>query len=385
LARNHGSCLAVKGRGLTTDSAHRQKTAAPPPMEERNMKRVAKKLLAAALAAVLAVSVLAGCGTSVKPEDYDTTVVATYGDENIYLDEVNMYLRAEQYYYEYIYTYMYGMSDIWNQEVANGVTMKDSVLESVMSMIRQIYVLKDQADSLGVSLSEEDMAKIEKTVDGVLKDSADELVKAYNLSRERMIEIYKNNAIANLVWEALVADVDTNIPEEEVRCVGASYVLVNEPNLKAEPKEGEEVDARPAKAKAQEIYDAVKGGATLADAAKELNLTVSKGTYFVGDKYEEKTLGYKAVGMKEGEAVIFELEEGKGWYVMVLDTLKDEAATESKRESVLSQRKAELFKTKYAEVEKNSAAFAVDEKVWQNVPMDTLFVAPEPQTTAAAK
>ena len=217
--------------------------------------KVAKKLLAVVLAAVLSVSVLAGCGTSVKPENYGTTVVATYGDENIYLDEANMYLRAEQYYYEYIYTYMYGMTDIWNQQVTEGVTMKSAVLESVMSMVRQIYVLKDQAAKMGISLSVADKAKVEETVAGVLKDSAPELIKAYNLSRERMIEIYENNAIANLVWEALVADVDTNVADEDARCVGVSYVLVNEGNVKDQTK-------------AQEIYDAVKGGATLEEAAK---------------------------------------------------------------------------------------------------------------------
>jgi len=332
--------------------------------------KIAKKLLAVALAAVLSVSVLAGCGTSVKPENYGTTVVATYGDENIYLDEANMYLRAEQYYYEYIYTYMYGMTEIWNQQVTEGVTMKSAVLESVMSMIRQIYVLKDQAGSLGLSLSAEDSAKIEETVDSVLADSADELVDAYNLSRERMIEIYENNAIANLVWEALVADVDTNIPDEDVRCVGASYVLVNQTDVKT-------------KENAQKIYDAVKGGATLADAAKELELTATKATYFVGDKYEEKTLGAKAITMTEGAVEMFELEEGKGWYVMVLDTLKDEAATENKRDSVIAERQAEMFKTKYAELEKAAPAFTVDEKVWQNVSMETIFVMPEVETTEA--
>ena len=340
--------------------------------------KVAKKLLAVVLAAVLSVSVLAGCGTSVKPENYGTTVVATYGDENIYLDEANMYLRAEQYYYEYIYTYMYGMTDIWNQQVTEGVTMKSAVLESVMSMVRQIYVLKDQAAKMGISLSDADKAKVEETVAGVLKDSAPELIKAYNLSRERMIEIYENNAIANLVWEALVADVDTNVADEDARCVGVSYVLVNEGNVKDQTK-------------AQEIYDAVKGGATLEEAAKAQELTASKAAYFVGDKYEEKTLGFKAMAMKEGEVATFELEEGKGWYVMVLDTLKDEAATQNKKDSVIAQRQAEMFKTKYAELEKASAAFTVDEKVWQNVSMATIFVVPEvettkaPETTEAAK
>ena len=324
--------------------------------------KVAKKLLAAALAAVLAVSVLTGCGTSVKPENYGSTVVATYGDENIYLDEANMYLRAEQYYYEYIYTYMYGVADIWNQEVTNGVTMKTSLLESVMSMIRQMYVLKDKAQELGLSLSAEDMAKIENTVDTVLSESAEELVKAYNLTRERMIEIYKNNALANLAWEALVADVDTNVADEDARCVGVSYVLVEETDVKAEGK-------------AQEIYNAVKGGTTLEEAAKAQELTATKTSYFAGSTYEEKTLGYKAMAMAEGAVEIFELEEGKGWYVMVLDTLMDEDATQSKKDAVIAERKNAMFVEKYPALEKASDAFTVDEKVWQNVSMSTIFSA----------
>ena len=337
--------------------------------------KVAKKLLAVALAAVLSVSVLAGCGTSVKPENYGTTVVATYGDEQIFLDEANMYLRAEQYYYEYMYVYYYGMTDIWNQEISNGVTMQNSVQESVMSMIRQIYVLKDHAASLGLTLSDEDLAKIETTVDSVLAESEDVLIEAYNLTRERMIEIYKNNALANLAWEALVADVDTNIPDEDVRCVGVSYVFVSEPDLEAEAEEGEEVDGRPAKAKAQEIYDAVKGGATLAEAAEALELTATETSYFVGGQYEDNSLGYKAIGMAEGAVEMFQLAEGEGWYVMVLDTLMDEDATQSKRESVIAERQSTMFTEKYPELEKASAAFTVDEKVWQNITMGSFFVA----------
>ncbi len=347
------------------------------------MKRFAKKMLALALAALMAVSMLAGCSTSIKPEEYATTVVATYGDQKIYLDEVNMYLRAEQYYYEYVYTYMYGMTDIWNMEVEKGVTMAASLRESVMSVMRQTYILLDQADELNVSLSAEDQAKIEKAVDQILEGTSDLLLEAYNLSRERMIEIYQNNALANRVWEALVADVDTNVADEDARCVGVSYVLVSETEPNAEKKEGEEVDSRPAKAKAQEIYDAVKGGAKLADAAKELGLTVTENTYFVGDKYEENTLGHKAVNMTtEGAAELFLLEEGKGWYVMVLDSLMDEEATERQRGIIIGGRQEEMFNKKYVDLQKNSAAFTVDEKVWKSVPMTTVFEMPE-QTTSA--
>mgnify|MGYP007025288123 CR=1 FL=1 len=44
------------------------------------------------------------------------------GEETIYLDEANFYLRSDQYYYEMMYSYMYGTSDIWNMEVSTGVT-----------------------------------------------------------------------------------------------------------------------------------------------------------------------------------------------------------------------------------------------------------------------
>ena len=231
-----------------------------------------------------------------------------------------------------------------------------------MSMIRQIYVLKDHAASLGLTLSDEDLAKIETTVDSVLAESEDVLIEAYNLTRERMIEIYKNNALANLAWEALVADVDTNVPDEDVRCVGASYVFVEETDVKA-------------KENAQKIYDAVKGGATLEDAVKDQELTVTESAYLAGNEYEENTLGHKAVGMQEGEVAMFELTEGEGWYVMVLDTLMDEEATQSQRDSVIAERQAEMFNEKYPELEKASATFTVDEKVWQNITMGSFFVA----------
>ena len=330
------------------------------------MKNFAKKMLAVAVAAILAMSVLAGCSAGVKPENYGSTVVATYGDEKIYLDEANMYLRAEQYYYEYLYTYLYGMSNFWNQEVVNGVTMKDSVQESVMSMVRQIYVLKDYAEAQGLALTAEDLAKVETTVDSVLAESDDALVKAYNLTRERMIQIYTTNAMANLAWEALVADIDTNVNELEIRCVGASYVQVSE------PAEGA-TDTRSAQEKAQAIYDAVVAGTVIDDAAKDNGLTATTTAYCVSDEHKENTLGAKAITMAKGEVAVFQLEEGKEWYVMVLNTLNDEEATETVRQNVLSQRKSEMFTAKYPDLQKDSAEFTVDEKVWKSISLDPFF------------
>ena len=93
-----------------------------------------KRFLAGSLAAVMTLGMVTGC-TSVRKsdlsDDYSEVAAATYGDETIYLDEVNYYLRNKQFMYEYYYT-MYGMTDIWSSD-----TMQDSLREEVMAVIYQ--------------------------------------------------------------------------------------------------------------------------------------------------------------------------------------------------------------------------------------------------------
>lgn len=340
-------------------------------MEELTMKKFVKNMLAGAMAAVLAVSVLTGCSSSVKPADYATTVVATLGDEKIYLDEANMYLRSNQYYYEMMYTYMYGTSDIWDMEIATGVTMADSLRENTMATLRQTYILCSHAEELGVSLSDADMAKVEQAADESLEQSDATLLEAINMSRDRIIEVIAKNALANRVWEAVVAAADTNVSDEEARCVGASYVKVTEPAA-----DDEEEETKSAKVTAQEIYDAVRGGSTLSEAAEAAGLTATSASYFTGDTFDEGTLGAKALSMEEGAVELFEIEDD-GWYVMVLDSALDEDATASKKESIISERQTEVFNAKYAEWQEASPAFKVVDKVWESVPMDPVFVAEE--------
>jgi len=363
------------------------------------MRNFAKKMLAAVLAMALGASVLAGCST-VKPEDYASTVVATLGDEKIYLDEANFYLKSDQYYYEMMYSYMYGTTDIWNQQISAAGTMADTLRAAIMTTLRQTYILCSHADELGISLSEADMVKIEQAVDDNLAQIDEKLLEAMNVSRERMVEIFSKNALANLVWEAVVSTADTVVPDEEARCVGVSYVLVKQEEsaggsgeTAAESTAADDgsadgetaADGSPvpveAQAKAKEIYDAVLGGSTLADAASAYGLTPTVTNYYTGDTFGEETLGFHALSMKKGDAEMFQLEGDENWYVMVLDSELDETATEAKRDEIIEKRKAAAFETQYTEWQKTSPEFKVEDKIWKSVPFDTLFVLPE-ETTA---
>ena len=88
------------------------------------MKSIVKRSLALVLALVLAACTFTGCGASYDISKYANEVVATYGDQEIYLDEANFYARLQQYYSEALYSAYYG-TNFWSLEVTKGVTLEE--------------------------------------------------------------------------------------------------------------------------------------------------------------------------------------------------------------------------------------------------------------------
>lgn len=347
------------------------------------MKKLTKRIAAVALGLGLAVSALTGCSSAVKTEDYSTTVVATLGDENIYLDEAVMYLRMDQNYYEMMYTYFYGTTDIWDMEIQTGLTMEDNLKTMEMQMLRQMYILCSHADELGVTLSDADLALAEEAVDEMRESSAEEFLESIGMDRDRMVEAYQRNALANLVYQAVIDQVDTEVSEDEIRCVGATYVKASiKEDTTEEGSTEEDAEALTPEETIQAIYEAVQGGLKLDVAAEEYGLTPTAQTYFVGDTYEEGSLGAAAISMAEGEMQMMEIEND-GWYLLVLDSLRDETATENKKESVIAARQTALFEETYAQWQEASPEFKVVEKVWNAVPMTAVYAVPTAAATEA--
>ena len=57
-----------------------------------------KRIAALILAVLMAASVMGGCAAGkVAPSKYATTAIATIGDDTIYMDELNYYVRVNQY------------------------------------------------------------------------------------------------------------------------------------------------------------------------------------------------------------------------------------------------------------------------------------------------
>ena len=184
------------------------------------------KYAAAALAAATAVSTLGGCEQLEKkaPED---TVAVSFGDTNIMLDEVTYMIRSMEYTYE-----SYFGSNICGNDMGDGsgMTVGDYIKQMSLSQLRQTLVLNEYAKKNGIELSDDQKAKIDEAIEKLQTESEDYL-DAVGATDELIEKTYTENAIANLVYMDLVADVDTTVGDDEFLRKKIAYVKLTPSEL----------------------------------------------------------------------------------------------------------------------------------------------------------
>ena len=184
------------------------------------------KYAAAALAAATAVSTLGGCEQLEKkaPED---TVAVSFGDTNIMLDEVTYMIRSMEYTYE-----SYFGSNICSNDMGDGsgMTVGDYIKQMSLSQLRQTLVLNEYAKKNGIELSDDQKAKVDEAIEKLQTESEDYL-DAVGATDELIEKTYTENAIANLVYMDLVADVDTTVGDDEFLRKKIAYVKLTPSEL----------------------------------------------------------------------------------------------------------------------------------------------------------
>ena len=181
---------------------------------------------AAALVAATAVSTLGGCEQLEKkaPED---TVAVSFGDTNIMLDEVTYMIRSMEYTYE-----SYFGSNICGNDMGDGsgMTVGDYIKQMSLSQLRQTLVLNEYAKKNGIELSDDQKAKVDEAIEKLQTESEDYL-DAVGATDELIEKTYTENAIANLVYMDLVADVDTTVGDDEFLRKKIAYVKLTPSEL----------------------------------------------------------------------------------------------------------------------------------------------------------
>lgn len=189
------------------------------------MKRF-MKYAAAALAAATAVSTLGGC-EQLEQKSPEDTVAVTFGDTNIMLDEVTYMIRSMEYTYE-----SYFGSNICSNDMGDGsgMTVGDYIKQMSLSQLRQTLVLNEYAEQNGIELSDAQKTKVNDAIEKMQAEGEDYL-NAVGATDELIEKTYTENAIANLVYLDLVADVDTTVGDDEFLRKKIAYVKLTPSEL----------------------------------------------------------------------------------------------------------------------------------------------------------
>jgi|GEM_PF-1098781 len=320
----------------------------------------------ALLAIVLGAGILAGCGT--KAADYPTTVAATYGSENIYLDEANFMLRytqwAQEGYYWDMYEQYFGYTDMWKAPSQNdGQTMGQYLKEMIMAQILQTRILADHAEEYNVTLTDADKETIAQAVTAFREGFAEEFKNYSDADDAKITEWLEKNALAVKVWDAVKMSADVSATEEESQMFTLEYVKVSaheatEEELEAGTLFNEDL--------ANAVYERLSGGEEFSAFSEELGVTSQTSSYLKVDPENTALLYTNGVVMKTGETQMFQDVENDCWYVVKCTSDLDAEATATKVKEVIDKKREEHFNAIYIMWTESAPAFEV-KSCWDDI------------------
>lgn len=298
------------------------------------MNKLWRKVLTAGICTCMAATALTGCAPKA-----DKTAV-TVGDEKVNLGLVNLMLRINQAQMQTYYGAYMG-EDMW----ANyGETTKDSVVENIENMI----LMEQHMDEYGESITDDEKKKISDAAKAFIESNDEKTVKAMNATTENVERFLTLYTVQSKMYDAIVADVDREVSDEEAAQKTVQYVLFSTAGSTDEEGNSVEMSDEDKAAKrelAEKLLEAVKGGQDMAEALKELGEDRSpvSSSFGTDNGTISDALREAAEGLSDGEVADSLVETDGGYYVLQMVTTFDEEKTEAQKDTIVSERINTLY------------------------------------------
>ena len=338
------------------------------------MKQWKKRGIVMATVFSLAAASLAGCAGNVNPEE----TLVTVGDTEVSYGVVNYYARLQQAQYESYYASMLGTTGeaFWSQAGSDGKNYADTIKEGVMEDIQELYLIKQHAAEYGAELTEAEKTSIEETAKQFVSENSQEERDAVSGDEKYVKEYLTLLTIEKKMDPLMTADVDEEVSDEEAAQKAMDYIYVSYSTKDADGNSVDMSDEEKAalKADVQTALDELKAGkAEFAVVAAALGETVQTAT-FDAESYSPNSDLVAAADALAAVGDVTELvETDNGIYVARLTSLLDRDATDSKKESIVEQRKNEQFEY-LLEQWKEETEITVNEKLWKKIDFRKLGV-----------
>lgn len=324
------------------------------------------KKIAALFVCLLIGLCLVGC----EGINRDTKIVLTTGftkDEvfrietaSCYKREVMVYLTNLQNQYEHIYG-----TEIWQKE-QDGITIEQSVKESVLAELAQIKTMNLMAEKYGLSLSDVQQDAINEAAKAYFDSLTAVEKKEMDVTLNTIRQLYREYALADKVYDYMIQDVNPEISDDEARTVTLQQILIKTGTRDAEGNviSYSEQQKNYAYAVAAEALRRVEAGedfevvASKYNEAAESTVSIRKGETEAA--YEETAF---ALGNEEISGVI---ETREGYYILKCISTLNREETDTNKAKIVEERRKEAFSREYDSYVQTLTRH-MNEELWQEI------------------
>lgn len=317
------------------------------------MGKVWKKGTAAMLAAVMCAGALSGCG-----KNSEAISAFTFNGKKVDADLTNFVLRYEESTLDDMYEYYASMmgQDIWSMDDGQGlgITTWDNFKSTIADNIQKLLLAEEHAEDYDVSLSDDEKKKITEAASAFLAANDKEALDSMSATQETVERYLTLCTIQAKVEDAMCADVDTNVSDEEAAQRTVGYIAYTPTTESASETESEMAGTE------ADVENVVE---TEAETASETELTaMTEGETSPVETEEAKKT--KAADVSETEAFATEAEQALTEAQEVLSESETETEDPAMAEAKVKYRamaEEELEALLGGEIDFEAAVAAVEE------------------------
>jgi len=306
-------------------------------------------------------------GITVVPEmpaqEKQGKTVLTVNNLTVSYEEAVLYFQSRKEEIEDLYG-----KDVWSLVVdKDGTTYEQLLKDSVYEEIEYLTLVCSKAEELGITLSEDELLDADEFTADFISNFSQEALDYYDVNKEVVNKIYRDNMLANKIYESLTLNVDTEVSDELARQSVFQYILVGKYGYDANGNRIEYTKEQLEEAKdhayklREEALDAKNFhdfAAANSDDENEVEITVGK-----GDMKEE--LEKVAFALDEGEiSDVIDTEDG--YFIFRCVSLLDRNATDSKKEDIIIARQEEAFDVEYSKWQEEKEV-KLNKEIWNSI------------------
>lgn len=337
------------------------------------MKKVIKRTAVTALTGIMAAGMLTGCGD--KAVD-GTQTVATVDGTEVPMGILSLMARENQAQTEAMYASFMGGStgsfSIWEQDAEKGKTYGEQAVEQTLKDLELMYIMKEKAADYNIEVTEDDQTAIAEAASQFMSANTEDTLKDLAVTEDQVKTYLELETYKQRIHDPLVADVDTNVSDEEAQQSSFTYVSISTADLSDDEIKTKKEDA-------QKILDAMTKDPTadMSETAQSVDKSYSAptGSFDANEQdsddkededasassYPDEVLDVLRT-LNDGEVGPDVIETDSAYYVVRLDKKNDETATKNKKESIINTRKDNLY-TETTDKWLEDADVTVDKKV----------------------